>query len=129
MNLTQGLLRSLALWPQREAVVCGERRRSFAEFGERVARLGAGLCALGMRPGDRVAMLGLNSDRYLEYLLAVPWAGGVLNPVNTRWASAEIIFSLNDSGSTILILDDAFSSLAGAIKAGAPTLRHLVHAG
>ena len=39
-----------------------------------------------MKPGDRVGMLSLNSDRYIEYFFAVPWAGGVLNPCNTRWS-------------------------------------------
>ena len=38
--------------------------------------------------GDRVAILSLNSDRYLEYLFAVPWADAVLNPINTRWSRA-----------------------------------------
>ena len=53
-----------------------------------------------MQAGDRVAMLSLNSDRYLEYQMAVPWGGGVLNPCNIRWSAAEILYSLDDSGST-----------------------------
>ena len=71
-----------------------------------------GRCAdLGLVPGDRVAMLALNSDRYHEYLLAVPWAGGVVTPVNVRWSPAEIAFSLEDAGVEILLVDDAFLGL------------------
>jgi acyl-CoA synthetase (AMP-forming)/AMP-acid ligase II len=54
-----------------------------------------------MRPGDRVAMLALNSDRYLEYLMGVPWGSGVLNPCNIRWRPAEIAYSVDDSQSSI----------------------------
>ena len=43
-------------------------------------------------------MLSLNSDRYLEYQMAVPWGGGVLNPCNIRWSAAEILYSLDDWG-------------------------------
>ncbi len=46
--------------------------------------------------GDRVAYLGLNSDRYLEFYLAVAWADCVAVPVNTRWTASEIAFSLVD---------------------------------
>ncbi len=128
MNLTQGLRRSMSLWPQREAVVFRDRRRTFEEFGARVAQFAAGLQSIGLKRGDRVAMLGSNSDRYLEYLFAVPWAGGVLNPVNTRWSTTEIAYSLNDSGSTILVYDDAFASTVGTLKA-ASGVQHLLYAG
>ena len=53
----------------------GGRTRRWAEFAGRVARLAGGLRALGVEPGDRVAILALNSDRYLEFYAAVPWAG------------------------------------------------------
>lgn len=85
MQLTQGLHRSLQAAPDRTATIFRARERTFQEHADRVARLAAGLCALGVGDGDRVGMLAFNSDCYAEYLLAVPWAGGVLNPVNIRW--------------------------------------------
>ena len=84
MQLTQGLHRSLQTTPDRTATIFGTRERTFHQQADRVARLAAGLRALGAGAGDRVGMLALNSDRYAEYLLAVPWAGGVVNPVNIR---------------------------------------------
>jgi len=117
MYLTQALHRAVQQHPERTAVIFGERRRSFCQLADRIARLAAALQKLGLQGGDRVAMLALNSDRYLEYQMAVPWAGGVLNPCNTRWSAAEILYSLDDSGSCILLVDDAFSALGRAVPA------------
>jgi acyl-CoA synthetase (AMP-forming)/AMP-acid ligase II len=74
-------------------------------------------------------MLSLNSDVYLEYQFAVVWGGGMLNPCNTRWSAAEIIFSLQDSTSSILIVDDAFSAMAAQIVKQAGSIKHVIHAG
>ena len=100
MYLTQSLHRAVQQHPDRIAVRFGNRQRTYREFADRVARLAGALQKLGMQAGDRVAMLSLNSDRYLEYQMAVPWGGGVLNPCNIRWSAAEILYSLDDSGST-----------------------------
>jgi len=129
MYLTQGLHRALQQQPDRTAVYFGALRRSFAELGDRVARLAGALQTLGMASGDRVAMLAMNSDRYLEYQLGVPWGGGVLNPCNVRWSVAEIVYSLKDSGSLILIVDDAFKAMVEAIRRDTPSIRQVIYAG
>jgi acyl-CoA synthetase (AMP-forming)/AMP-acid ligase II len=129
MYMTQGLHRAVQRRPHAIAVRFGDRQRTFIDFAGRVARLAGALQALGMQAGDRVAMLALNSDRYLEYQMAVPWGGGVLNPCNIRWNASEIAYSLNDSGSTILIVDEAFKAMAGLIKDKAISVRELVYAG
>jgi long-chain acyl-CoA synthetase len=129
MYLTQSLHRAVQQHADRIAVRCGGRQRTFAEFADRVARLAGALQALGMQVGDRVAMLALNSDRYLEYQMAVPWGGGVLNPCNIRWSAAEILYSLEDSGSTILLVDEAFRSLVEQFRRDSSTLREVVYCG
>src|ERR1700738_4958330 len=116
MYLTQGLQRAVQQNPEGIATIFGDRVRSFAEQADRVARLAGVLRRLGVEPGDRVAYLGLNSDRYIEYLLAVPWADAVLNPVNIRWSPAEIGCSLNDSQTRMLLVDDTFIALLPAIR-------------
>lgn len=90
MYFTQSLQRAIQQFPGRTATSCQERKRSFREHGERVARLASALCQLGMQSGDRVAILAHNADYYLEYQFAVPWGGGVVNPCNTRWSADEI---------------------------------------
>ncbi|KXF55842.1 fatty-acid--CoA ligase [Rhodococcus sp. SC4] len=116
MYLTQSLHRELQQNPSRVATIFGDRVRTAAESVDRIARLGGALRALGVQPGDRVAYLGLNSDRYYEYLFAVPWIGAVVNPVNIRWSPAEIGYSLLDSGTRVLLVDDAFAKLLPALQ-------------
>lgn len=129
MNLTQTLHRNVQQDPHGPATVFGSRTRTWAECADRVARLAAGLKELGVAPGDRVAMLSLNSDQYHEYLLATWWAGGVVNPVNIRWSAAEIAYSIEDSGSAVLLVDDTFAPLVDQVRASAPTLSTVVHCG
>jgi long-chain acyl-CoA synthetase len=102
---------------------------TFAQLGERVARLAGALKALGLKSGECVAMLSRNSAQYIEYSLGVPWADGVLNPVNTRWSIAEVVYSLDDSRSSILLVDDTFKPMAAAILQQSKTLRHLIYVG
>ena len=128
-QLSLGIRRNAAVDPRRTASVFGERRRTWAEVAERVARLAGGLRALGLGEGDRIAMLALNSDRYLEYFYAVSWAGGVFVPINIRLAPPEFVHWLADSGSRALIVDDAFARVVPEIAPQLPGLEHLVFAG
>ncbi|VVM58616.1 long-chain-fatty-acid--CoA ligase [Pseudomonas fluorescens] len=129
MYITQGLHRNVQQRPEATAIRYQGRSLSFAGLGERVARLAGALKALGLASGDCVAMLSRNSQRYIEYSLGVPWADGVLNPVNTRWSVAEIVYSLDDSRSTVLIVDDTFSAMGQMIARQAKTLCHVIYAG
>lgn len=129
MYLTQSLHRAAQQHPERIAVRFNGRQRTFREFIDRVARLASALQTLGMKSGDRVAMLSLNSDIYLEYQMGVPWGGGVLNPCNIRWSSAEILYSLEDSGSTILLVDETFKSMVELFRRDSTTLREVVYCG
>ncbi len=111
MNVTQGLRRVLQTNPEGIATVDGERRRSWRETGERVARLAGALQHLGVKRGDRVAVLMLNSDRYLELYLGIAWAGAVIVPTNIRWSHAEIEDSLHDCRASVLVVDRAFAAM------------------
>jgi len=129
MYLTQSLHRAIQQHRDRIAVRFGDRQRTFAQLGERVARLAGALQRLGLEAGDRVAILSLNSDRFLEYQMAVPWAGGVLNPCNIRWSPAEILYALEDSGSTLLLVDEPFLPMVEQLRQGSTTLRELIYCG
>src|ERR1700709_540409 len=126
MNVTQGLRRVLQTNPEGIATVDGERRRTWREIGERVARLAGGLLELGVKRGDRVAVLMLNSDRYLELYLGIAWAGAVIVPTNIRWSQAEIEDSLHDCRASVLVGGKAVGAM-GAERGKAVWLT-LVHA-
>ncbi len=126
--LTQALHCGARLYPQRIASCFGARSRTYGELRDRVSRLAAGLRELGMQTGDRVGVLALNSDRYLETLFAVWWGGGVVNPVNVRWSVPEIAFSLRDCETRLLVVDAAFAPMVRELSERAPCLRTIIHA-
>jgi long-chain acyl-CoA synthetase len=84
------------------AVICGDLHYSYAQTATRCRRLVAALRGLGVLEGDRVAVLGPNSHRYLELYQAVPGAGMVLVPLNSRHAVPELRYALEDSGAKVL---------------------------
>jgi long-chain acyl-CoA synthetase len=94
-----------------------------------VARLASALSALGMARGDRVGMLALNSDRYLEFFFGTWWGGGAVNPVNIRWSAAEIAYSLDDCDTHILLVDEQFKHLATELKKRSKALHTLIYTG
>ncbi|ACU54293.1 AMP-dependent synthetase and ligase [Acidimicrobium ferrooxidans DSM 10331] len=87
------------------AVVCGATTLTYRDLADRVRRLANGLAGLGLASGDRVAIIADNCHRYVEAYLAVPGAGFVLVPLNTRSSPAEISFALEDAGVRILLTD------------------------
>ncbi|MEY2476974.1 MAG: hypothetical protein QOG87_2289 [Actinomycetota bacterium] len=108
--------RALRTAAGKEAVVCGEDRLSYAELADRLRRLGGALRALGLEPGDRVAILAANCHRYIETYLAVPAAGFVLVPLNTRHAEPELRYALADSGARVLITDRDVAGLKDLVE-------------
>ncbi|MFS8978148.1 long-chain fatty acid--CoA ligase [Cupriavidus necator] len=129
MYLTRTLHRSLQQQPDQIVTIFRGRQRTYREFCGRVARLAGALQALGMQRGDRVGILALNSDRYLEYAMAAWWGGGVLNPVNVRWSVPEVVFSMDDCDTGILVIDDQFLPMAEGIRGTAKRAPVLIHAG
>ncbi len=129
MQVTQALHRRLQQDPDGPLTVFNGRVCTVAQSADRVARLAAALNTAGVGDGDRVGMLSLNSDRFHEFLLAVPWAGAVVNPVNIRWSPAEIAYSLMDCDTRVLLVDDAFASLTGELRERAPNLKTVIFCG
>jgi long-chain acyl-CoA synthetase len=128
MNITQGLRRALQINPQGVAILENDRKLSWAELGERVTRFAAALSERGVAKGDRVAVLMLNSSRYLELYLAVGWAGAVIVPLNIRWSVAENRHALEDCGAHLLIVDGTFIEVGKTLASAIAGLA-LVYAG
>ena len=129
MYLTQSLRRAIQQSPNATASIYNGRKRSFTQLGDRVARFAGALRTLGVQPGDRVGILSLNSDWYLEYYMASYWAGAAVNPINIRWSAAEIAYSLDDCETRILLVDDTFAPLIPEIKKLSSALKTLIHLG
>jgi acyl-CoA synthetase (AMP-forming)/AMP-acid ligase II len=99
------LRRALCVGPDSTAIIFDDRRFTYRELWSRCRRLAAVLQQAGALPGDRVAILAANSAQYIEAYLAVPAAGMVIVPLNTRHAEPELRYALKDAAAKILLTD------------------------
>jgi long-chain acyl-CoA synthetase len=127
-TLNWPLARAMKVHGDAEALVDGTNRWTYREWGRRINGLGAGLRALGLADGAIVSTLMGNSTRHLEYWMAVPAAGLVLNDLNFRLAVAELAFIVNDSAAQVLATDATYLGVAQQLMERCPTLKHLVYA-
>ncbi len=116
LNPVDFLRRAAYIYPEKVAVVDGERRYSYSQLAERSWRLANALRSAGLSKGDRVATLLFNSAPMLEAHFGVPAAGGILVAINNRLASAEIGYILGHSGARFLLLDSELESLVAALE-------------
>jgi acyl-CoA synthetase (AMP-forming)/AMP-acid ligase II len=102
------------------------RQTTFAEFDTRTNRVARALIALGVKPGERIAYLGKNSDLYFELLLGAMKANVVMAPVNWRLAGPEVAFIVGDCKAPVLFVGPEFIAQARNIKPQLPDLRHII---
>ena len=115
LTLADPLRRALQIGAQSTAIVDGDRQFTYAEFNARCERLAGGLYGLGLKAGDRVAILAANSHAYLETYVGVPASGLVVVPLNTRHAEPELQYALEDSATRVLITDRDPGALSGVV--------------
>jgi fatty-acyl-CoA synthase len=113
------LERAVEMFGERTAVIEGEAELSYAELGDEVGRLASALVELGVKPGDRVAVLAPNTSLMLAAHYFVPLAGGVLLALNTRLNAAELEWIVGHAGAAVVVHDDVLAELAAATPARA----------
>jgi fatty-acyl-CoA synthase len=109
--------RSAGRVPRRVALRFADRKWTYAELDAAVTRAAAHLLSLGLRKGDRVAAYGKNSDAYLIGFLACARAGLVHVPVNYNLTGDELAYLIEQSGSTVALVDPAFRDQVDAVAA------------
>jgi long-chain acyl-CoA synthetase len=125
LSLASVLQESALRRPDTVAVVEGDRHASYAEVWDAALRRAAALEAHGVAPGDRVALLGLNTIDFVEAYYGILARGAVVVPVAPMLMPDEIAFLLADSGATLALVADDLAGVveAGAREAGVPVLR------
>jgi fatty-acyl-CoA synthase len=103
------LPRAAEVFPQRLALVHGERRWSWKEVEDRCRRLASALRSAGVGDGDTVAVMAPNTPPIYEAHFGVAMAGGVLNALNYRLDAEAIAFILDHGEARVLITDREFS--------------------
>lgn len=102
------LARAADVFADRQAIVYGKIRRSYAEYNRRVTRLASALSGLGIASGDVVATLLPNIPAQAEAHFGIPACGAVLNTINTRLDADTIGYILSHGGAKVLLCDTAF---------------------
>ena len=103
------ITRTADLFPDRTAVIYGERRYTWAESYARMRRLASALTGAGLGIGDTVSVIAANTPEMFEAHFGVPMAGCVLNTINTRLEAETISYILENSDCRVLIVDTAFA--------------------
>ena len=111
ITLSEVLARHARVRPDAVAFVDPHRRATFGEIDARVTRLANALAQRGIGPGDRVAVLGLNSLELVETWFAALRLGAIVVPLNFRLVAEEIAYLLTDSGATAVVVDVALAPL------------------
>lgn len=105
------LARAALVYPQRVAIIHGERRITYAQFLERSRRLASALARAGIGKGDTVAIMAPNIPEMLEAHNGVPMLGAVLCPINTRLDATAIAFILRHGEAKVLLADREYSGV------------------
>jgi fatty-acyl-CoA synthase len=127
------LLDCAARWPDREGLVfpLAGRRMTFAQWRAESERVAASLRALGIGPGDRVALWAENRIEWAVALAALAALGAVLVPVNTHFRGDDLLYVMRHSGAGMLMLSERFRNnaylqIACDLRSEMPELRHIV---
>ena len=101
-------------------------RTTYGETYERVQRLAHALTRLGIKPGDRVATLALNTWRHLDLYFAVAGLGAICHTINPRLPADQLIYLLSHAEDRLLFFDICFADHAAALVAGVPSLERAI---
>lgn len=106
-------------YPTETALVQGDRRLTYAELFGRIRQTGRALRALGLEPGDRVAIVMVDSPALLEVMYGALWAGLTIVPLNARLALEDHLYMVGDAAARALVFDAAMAERGHEILAGA----------
>jgi fatty-acyl-CoA synthase len=104
--------------PDRDALICGDRRVSWRDFADRAGRLASHLWSGGVRSGDKVALDMTNRPEYLETFFAALLLGAAPVNVNYRYVADEVRYVLDNSDAVALVHDPAFADAVRDASAG-----------
>src|SRR6184192_2053418 len=118
--------RARKLYGEREAVIDGERRWTYAQFFDRIDRWSSALQRLGILAGDRIAYLAPNTHAQLESFYAAPQIGAVLVPLNYRLTADDFVYLISHSGSRIVCADGDYLGTIDGIRSRLPHVEQFV---
>ncbi len=124
--IKQLLITPLRQYADQEIVYRDQKRFTYRQFGERLARLGSALQRLGVQHGDTVAVMDWDTHRYLECFFGVPMSGAVLQTVNIRLSAEQILYTLNHARADVILCNAEFAALLQAVRPMLTTVKRFV---
>ena len=118
--------RARRLYSDRPAVVDGDQRWTYAQFGDRCDRWSAWLQSAGVGKGDRVAYICPNTHAQLESFYAVPQIGAVLVPLNFRLIADDFEYLIIHSGAKVVCAHADYLECIDGIRGDLPGVEHFV---
>ncbi len=120
------LHRAVKLYPGKEAVVDGDDRFTWEEFGNRVNAMANGLYGRGVRKGDRIAVLSPNSHQFLEMFYVSAQLGAIIVPINYRLIADDFRYILNHSHASTFIVDSEYEDIINSLRGDLPNLQDYI---
>ena len=99
-----------------QTITYNGRDYTYREFEERVHRLAGALAAQGIKPGDTVAVMDWDTNRYLEAFFAIPMMGAVLHTVNVRLSPEQILYTINHAKDDAILVNSEFLPVLEELK-------------
>ncbi len=126
MNTTEFLMITSAIVPDRPAIIFEGKKYTFGELSQRVNRLANALLGLGVEKGDRVAILQVNCNQYVETYYAAAKIGAIFVPLNFRAKQDELVYMLNNSESGVLFVGERYVDIVNDMRPQLPLIRHYI---
>ncbi|HEY81945.1 MAG TPA: long-chain fatty acid--CoA ligase [Dehalococcoidia bacterium] len=105
MNLKSMLEETVGRYPEKAAVICGERKLSYAELDEASNKVAGALLGMGVEKGDRVAMLMSNSPEFVIIYFGIIKAGGIAVPLDVKYKVAELTSLFHSCQPKVLVAE------------------------
>ena len=129
MLLFQTLSAAAKRLPDKPALICDDWTVTYGEFERFALSLAARLQKIGLKKGDRVALLTPNCNEFAIAYFACHSSGFVCVPLNNRLSAKELTYILNDSGASVLIVEDQFWKTSQQIMPELNSVKHVIYAG
>ena len=126
MNTADFLNIATAICPERTAIVFEGKRYAFSQLNERVNRLANALSNFGVKKGDRIAMLQVNCNQFVETYFAAARLGAIYVPLNFRARGNEVTYMLNTAETSILLVGERYTGLVDSLRSDLTSVRHFI---
>src|SRR5208337_1605688 len=128
MNIGHYLALNARRHPDKLALMYDDRTYTYDAFNRTVNRMANGLRELGIKKGEKVALMMTNTDVFPVCYFALAKIGAVIVPMNFRLVAGEVNYILKQSESVAVITDDTFDQIIQEAKKDLPAVRHVITA-